>query len=160
MCGGEAATFERARPVLSAVGQSVYRCGPTGAGAATKLINNFIVASTHLAVCEGLVMGAKAGLDIGQLHDVLMSATAGSKVLDSYRASVLKRDFEPGFTVNNMAKDVVLAAQFARQAGVRLLCGAIAEQVLREAQLKGLGEKHLAAQIIPMEELAGVEVRA
>jgi 3-hydroxyisobutyrate dehydrogenase-like beta-hydroxyacid dehydrogenase len=159
MCGGEKAAFERAEPILSAMGKHLYHCGETGSGAIAKLINNFISASTAVAVCEGLVMGAKAGLDIGQLHDLLMSGSAGSKSLGSYKESALERNFEPGFTINNMEKDVTLAAQLARELGVRLLSGAITQQVLREAQLNGLGEKHTAAQILPMERLAGVEVR-
>src|SRR5262245_45916683 len=57
MCGGEPAGFERARPILSAMGKHLYLCGPTGAGAAAKLINNLISACTAVAVCEGLVLG-------------------------------------------------------------------------------------------------------
>ncbi len=159
MCGGEASTFERARPVLDAMGRHVYHCGPAGAGATAKLINNLISASTAVAVCEGLVIGAKAGLDLEQLHDLLMNASAGSKSLASYKDSAMQGNFEPGFTVNNMEKDVTLANGLARDLGVRLLAGAITQQVLREAQLRGLGEKGTASQIIPMEQLAGVEVR-
>ncbi len=160
MCGGEPATFERARPVLSAMGKHLYLCGPTGAGATAKLINNLISACTAVAVCEGLVMGAKAGLDVGQLHQLLMDASAGSKTLAGYKESALKRNFEPGFTIDNMEKDVTLANQLARELGVRVLAAPITQQVLREAQLRGLGERHTAAQIIPIEQLAGVEVRA
>ena len=159
MCGGEAATFERARPVLEAMGQHLYHCGPAGAGATAKLINNLISASTAAAVCEGMVLGAKAGLDLAQLHDLLMDASAGSKALGSMRQGALVGNFEPGFTIDNMQKDVTLAGGLARELGVRLLTGAITEQVLREAQLRGLGARGTAAQIIPMEDLAGVKVR-
>jgi 3-hydroxyisobutyrate dehydrogenase-like beta-hydroxyacid dehydrogenase len=160
MCGGDRAAFERARPVLSAMGQHLYLCGPTGTGATAKLINNLISASTAVAVCEGLVMGAKAGLDLAQLHELLMNASAGSKTLAGFKDTALARNFEPGFTIDNMEKDVTLAAQLARELGVRLLAGAITQQVLREAQLSGLGSRTTAAQIIPLERLAGVEVRA
>jgi 3-hydroxyisobutyrate dehydrogenase len=159
MCGGEAATFERARPVLSAMGRNLYHCGPAGAGATAKLINNLMSASTAVAVCEGLVMGAKAGLDLAQLHDLLMNASAGSKSLAGYRESAMRGNFEPGFTIDNMQKDVTLAGALARELGVRLLAGAVTEQVLREAQLRGLGGKTTSAQIIPLEQLSGVEVR-
>jgi 3-hydroxyisobutyrate dehydrogenase-like beta-hydroxyacid dehydrogenase len=104
-------------------------------------------------------MGAKAGLDLSQLHDLLMNASAGSKTLAGYKNSALKRNFEPGFTINNMEKDVTLANQMARELGVRLLAGSITQQVLREAQLRGLGERHTTAIIQPMEQLAGVEVK-
>lgn len=159
MCGGETATFERARPVLAAMGRHLYHCGPSGTGATAKLINNLISAATAVAVCEGLVIGAKAGLDLAQLHELLMNASAGSKPLAGMKDSAMQGNFEPGFTINNMEKDVTLANGLARDLGVRLLAGAIAQQVLREAQLRGLGEKGTAAQIIPMEQLSGVEVR-
>ncbi len=159
MCGGEPATFERARPVLAAMGRHIYLCGPTGSGAVAKLINNLISACTAVAICEGLVMGAKAGLDVGLLHEVLMSASAGSKTLAGFKDTALQRNFEPGFTIDNMEKDVTLAHQLARELGVRTLAVAITQQVLREAQLAGLGDRHTVAQIIPLERLAGVEVR-
>jgi 3-hydroxyisobutyrate dehydrogenase len=159
MCGGDAATFERARPVLEAMGQHLYHCGPAGAGATAKLINNLISACTAAAASEAMVLGAKAGLDLAQLHDLLMDASAGSKALGSMRQGALVGNFEPGFTIDNMQKDVTLAGGLARELGVRLLTGAITEQVLREAQLRGLGARGTAAQIIPMEDLAGVKVR-
>lgn len=159
MCGGDQSTFERARPVLSAMGKNLYHCGETGAGATAKLINNFMSACTNVAICEGLVMGAKAGLDMTQLHELLMNSSAGSKSLGGYKESALKRNFEPGFTIDNMEKDVTLAGQLARELGVRFLAGSITQQVLREAQLAGLGDRHTAAQIIPMERMAGVEVK-
>jgi 3-hydroxyisobutyrate dehydrogenase-like beta-hydroxyacid dehydrogenase len=159
MCGGDAATFERARPVLEAMGQHLYHCGPAGAGATAKLINNLISACTAAAASEAMVLGAKAGLDLAQLHDLLMDASAGSKALGSMRQGAMVGNFEPGFTIDNMQKDVTLAGGLARELGVRLLTGAITEQVLREAQLRGLGARGTAAQIIPMEDLAGVKVR-
>jgi 3-hydroxyisobutyrate dehydrogenase-like beta-hydroxyacid dehydrogenase len=159
MCGGDAATFERARPVLEAMGQHLYHCGPAGAGATAKLINNLISACTAAAASEAMVLGAKAGLDLAQLHDLLMDASAGSKALGSMRQGAMVGNFEPGFTIDNMQKDVTLAGGLARELGVRLLTGAITEQVLREAQLRGLGARGTAAQILPMEDLAGVKVR-
>jgi 3-hydroxyisobutyrate dehydrogenase len=160
MCGGDAAAYERAVPVLRAMGQHLYHCGPTGAGATAKLINNFMSAANTLAACEGLVMGARAGLDLAQLHDILVNSSGSSRALAQLKTSALAGNFEPGFTIDNMEKDVSLAAQLARELGVRFLSGAIVQQTLREAQLSGLGSKGTAAQIIPAEKLAGVEVRA
>ena len=105
-------------------------------------------------------MGAKAGLNLSQLHDILTNSSGTSRTLVGLRTSAMRGDFEPGFTVDNMEKDVTLAAGLARELGVRFLSGAIVQQTLREAQLSGLGGRGTAAQIIPMEKLAGVEVRA
>ncbi len=160
MCGGEQTAYERAVLVLRAMGQHLYHCGPSGAGATAKLINNFMSAANTLAACEGLVMGAKAGLDLAQLHDILVNSSGASRALGQMKTSVMAGNFEPGFTIDNMEKDVSLAAQLSRELGVRFLSGAIVQQTLREAQLSGLGSKGTAAQIQPMEQLAGVEVRA
>ena len=159
MCGGEPATFERARPVLDAMGTHVTLCGPHGMGATAKLINNFVSATTAAALCEGLVMCAKAGVDPGQFLGIYGAGPNGSRNIAGYEQSVLKRNFEPGFTIDNMEKDVSLAWQLARELGVRFLTGSITAQILREAQLSGLGDRHTASQIIPMERLAGVEVK-
>lgn len=159
MVGGSAAAFERAEPVLRAMGKNLYHCGPTGAGATAKLINQHMNAANALAACEGLIMAAKAGLDLTQLHELVMNSSGASYSLRGLRQSALAGNFEPGFTIDNMSKDVVLAGQLARELGVRFLSGAISEQVLREAQLAGLGGKGTAAQILPMEKLAGVEAR-
>src|SRR5688572_32901075 len=160
MVGGSKEAYERALPVLNAMGKNLYHCGPTGAGATAKLINQHMNAANALAACEGLIMGAKAGLDLTQLHDLLMASSGASTSLRGLRQSAMAGNFEPGFTIDNMEKDVNLANQLARELGVRLLSGAIAGQVLREAQLSGLGSKTTAAQILPMERLAGIEVRA
>jgi 3-hydroxyisobutyrate dehydrogenase-like beta-hydroxyacid dehydrogenase len=159
MCGGDPATFERARPVLAAMGTHLTLCGPHGMGATAKLINNFVSATASAALCEGLVMCAKAGVDPGQFLDIYVAGPNGSRNVAGHKLSVLKRDFEPGFTVDNMEKDVSLAWELARELGVRFLTGSITAQILREAQLSGLGDRHTAAQIIPMERLAGVEVK-
>jgi len=160
MVGGSTDAYERALPVLRAMGKNLYHCGPTGAGATAKLINQHMNAANALAACEGLVMGAKAGLDLTQLHELLMNSSGSSYSLRGLRQSAMAGNFEPGFTIDNMEKDVTLAAQLSRELGVRFLSGAISQQVLREAQLSGLGGKGTAAQILPMERLAGVQVRA
>ena len=99
-------------------------------------------------------------LYLAQLHDLLMNSSGTSRSLAGLRQSAMVGNFEPGFTIDNMEKDVTLAGDLARELGVHFLSGAIAGQVLREAQLMGLGQKGTAAEIIPMERLSGVEVRA
>lgn len=160
MCGGSREAFERAQPVLHAMGKHLYHCGETGTGAVAKLINNFMSAANTLAACEGLVMGAKAGLNLDQLHEIVSNSSGTSRALVGLKTSALAGDFEPGFTIDNMEKDVTLAAQLSRELGVRFLSGAIVQQTLREAQLSGLGARGTAAQILPIEKLAGVEVRS
>src|SRR2546428_172592 len=95
MIGGSAETLERATPVLKAMGQRIYHCGPVGAGAAVKLINQMMGAINNLGVFEGLVLGAKYGIDPHLLYEVCSNSSGASRALGAV-PSVLKRDFEPG----------------------------------------------------------------
>lgn len=159
MTGGDPETFERAKPVLEAMGENIVLMGPIGSGAVAKLINNMMAAITNAGVAEGMVIGAKAGLDAAQLHQVLMSSAASSFMLRMLPDSTLRGNFEPGFSIDNQTKDVNLATDLARDLGVPNVLGAVAAQLLRSAQAEGLGDRHIAAVIRPLERLAGVEVR-
>ena len=133
--------------------------GPVGSGAVAKLINNSIAAITNAAIAEGMVIGAKAGLDATLLHQVLMSSSSSSFMLEMLPNYTLRRNFVPGFTIDNQAKDVNLANDLARELGVPNVLGALASQLLRTAQAEGLGDRHIAAVIQTLERLADVEVR-
>ena len=159
MVGGSADAFERARPVFETMGKNIYHVGPVGAGATVKLINQMMGAICSLGVVEGLVLGAKAGVDPEQLVDIVLNSSGASSALRGTAPNVLKRNFEPGFTLDLMQKDVSLAVQMARELGVRTLAGALADQVIREARGAGLGSRATFALIQPLERNAGVEVR-
>jgi len=159
MCGGDPETFERARPVLSAMGKNLYLIGKVGSGAVVKLINNMMGSINALGVSEGLVLGAKAGIDPDLLLDVLLTSSGTSRALEGARTSILARNFDPGFAIDLMAKDVRLATELAQQLGLRLLAGSLANQVLVEAIAAGLGKLSTPAQIQVLERNAGAEVR-
>ena len=159
MCGGDQTTFERSRPVLEAMGKNLYLVGPVGSGAVVKLINNMMGSINAMGVTEGLVMGAKAGIDPALLVEILMTSSGTSRTLEGARGSILAGNFEPGFAIDLMAKDVRLANELAQQLGVRLLAGSLANQVLLEAVAAGLGPLTTSAQIQVLERLSGVKVR-
>ncbi len=159
MVGGDAATLERARPVLGAMGQRIYHMGPVGAGAATKLINNLMAAVNAAGMAEGMVMAVKFGLDPALFAEVVGNSSGASRMFSSLVPEILKRNFEPGFAIDLHYKDARLACDLAGLLGVRLLLGSLATQVLQEARGAGLGKKAIDAQIIPLERIAGVEVK-
>ncbi len=159
MVGGAATTLEQARPVLQAMGQRIYHLGPTGSGAAVKLINQLMGAINNLGVIEGMVLATKFGLDPALVYEVVSNSSGASRSLGSV-PSILQRDFAPGFMIDLMHKDVALAVELGKQLKVRTLAGALAQQVLQEAQAFGFGRAGTNAQIIPLERSAGVEVRA
>ena len=87
MIGGESQVLERVRPVLDAMGENIYHCGPLGAGAVVKLANNLMVAINAQGVYEGLVLGAKAGVDPSILYEVVANSSGSSR--DSFGAGTI-----------------------------------------------------------------------
>jgi len=159
MVGGDAGTLETAMPVLQAMGQRVYHIGPVGSGAVVKIINNMMSSINALGVSEGLILGTKFGIDPAVVFEVVSNSSGNSRALGSAPA-IMRRDFEPGFMIDLMHKDVGLAVDLGKQLKVRTLAAALAQQSLQECQALGFGRAGTTAQIIPHERIAGVEVRS
>lgn len=161
MVGGPAEAFARVRPLLEVLGRHVVHVGPSGAGAVTKLANQMIVGITTLAIAEALVLATKAGADPAVVAGVLGAGFANSTVFQRHVPGfILPGTFEAAFKLELLEKDVRLACDLGREAGVRLLHTSLAQQLLTEARALGFGELDMAAAIRPLEMLAGVEVRA
>jgi len=159
MVGGEPAAFARAEPVLAALGRSVFHMGPAGAGLSAKLCNNLITGTLHVLVAEAMVLGVKAGIEPRRLYEVLHASSARSTTLDRVVPNhFLPRSFEPGSPLVNIIKDLECATATAKALGVRLLLPTVAQQCFVEAAGRGHGAEDLAAVILPMEEIAGVQV--
>nr|PZN37928.1 MAG: NAD(P)-dependent oxidoreductase [Bacillota bacterium] len=160
MCGGSPEALDRAEPILRAFGSRIYKLGPVGSGQVAKLCNNLLVAIHTAAAAEAFVLGTKAGLDPQVLYDIITNATGDSaQIRRNMPKFTFPGDFRPAFSVEHLTKDVGLARQLAREQGVRLLLGAVAEQVCLEAMAAGYGQADIAALIRPLEASAGVEVR-
>lgn len=160
MIGGSAETLETVRPVLLAMGQKIYHCGPVGHGAVVKLVNQLMGSVNALGMIEGMVLGTKAGVDPAILYEVVSNSSGSSRTLMGSVPNVLKRDFDPGFMIDLMYKDIGLAVDLAKQTGVRTLAAALAQQIIQETRLAGFGRLDTRAQIIPLERNAGVEVKS
>src|SRR5688572_21989569 len=118
MVGGDAAVLERARPALEAYAARIARMGDTGAGQATKAVNQVLVAGINEAVCEGLALGVALGLEAEQLLPTLMAGAAGNWFLDKRGATMLRGEFAPGFKCAHLLKDLRIVQGMAREAGV------------------------------------------
>lgn len=124
MCGGDKATFDRARPILNAMGKNIVHCGGAGLGQVTKICNNMVAGVSFVAVAEAFIMGEKLGVDRQTLYDVLSTSTARSFVLNDacplpgpVPTSASSNGYKPGFAAKLMLKDLRLsqaAAQTAR----------------------------------------------
>lgn len=147
MAGGDAAQLELARPALEAYAARITHMGDTGAGQATKAVNQVLVAGINEAVCEGLALGEKLGLDPERLLPTLMAGAASNWFLDKRGATMLRDEFTPGFKSVHMLKDLRIVQGIAREAGVRL---PVLEQALAdytELFERGRGESDTSALI-------------
>ena len=159
MVGGEKETFDRCMPVFEAMGKNIIYTGDTGMGQVTKLVNQIIVAGTLAAVCEGLLFGAKAGIDLTPVFQAVTGGAANSWQLENLGSRILKRDFDPGFMIKLMHKDLRLITEAAREMELPLPLTSLAHQFYHVLQHDGLGEEGTQAYVKALEKLAGIEVK-
>ncbi len=159
MVGGEPAVFERARPVLEAMGGRVVHLGELGMGEAAKLANNILLAGVLVANVEALAFGVKSGIPAETLREVLLAGTAANWQLENWLPkNVLAGTFEPaGFALRLMHKDLSAALEAARELGVPLFQGALGTQLFALAKGQGMGDWDFTAIARIYEQ--GAEVR-
>ena len=155
MVGGPEKTFEECLPIFQVLGKKVTYMGPNGTGQTTKLCNQVICALNIQAVCEGLILGAKAGLDLEKLLEVVTAGAASSWMLSNLGPKMVKRGFEPGFRIRHQQKDLRLALTAAAELDLPLPATGLVHQIFRIAEAEGLSEKGTQALITAMEKIAG-----
>lgn len=154
MCGGDSATFAKARPILEAMGKNIVLCGGGGQGQVTKICNNMVAAICGLATAEAFVMGEALGVDRKTLYDVLSTSTANNFILQNVNPmpGVLpnvpsSNGFKPGFAAKLMLKDLRLSQQAAQMAGTATPLGAAATAAFSMLISQGDGDLDMAAII-------------
>jgi 3-hydroxyisobutyrate dehydrogenase len=147
MVGGDEAAFERARPVLEAMGALVLRVGPQGHGEMAKLINNTLGAINAAGLAEGLTLAGAYGLDTDALLKVVGAGSGASAMAELKARPMLDRDLEPLFKLEHMLKDVRHCIAEAEALGVELPLARAAERLYAEAAERGLGERDFAAVV-------------
>ena len=120
MVGGDKSAFDRTQPLLAHMGKTITFCGPSGAGQLTKLVNQILVSVTNLAVCEALTFARANGLDEQKTLAAVGGGAAGSWQLTNLGPKMTAGDFRPGFMIKLQAKDLRLAEDAARDAGLSL----------------------------------------
>ena len=137
MCGGNAAAFEAARPVAMSYSKAFTLMGEAGAGQLTKMVNQICVAGLLQGLSEALAFGQKAGLDMGQVLEVIGAGAAQSWQLDNRGKSMVAGQFDFGFAVDWMRKDLGLVLDEARRNGATLPVTALVDQFYAEVQALG-----------------------
>jgi 2-hydroxy-3-oxopropionate reductase len=158
MAGGDAADFERARPVFSAMGKTIVHCGPSGAGQTVKACNQVVVALAIEALSEALVLGSKAGVRPEVILEVLGGGLAQSRVMDLRGPTMIRGTFEPGGKAHLHRKDLDIALQTARELGVAIPATALASQLFTSLVEKGGGELDHSALLTVLEDLSNHRV--
>lgn len=118
MAGGDAGTLERVRPVIDCYAAKIGHMGGCGAGQDTKAVNQVLVAGIAQAVCEGLALAERLGLDADRLLPTLQAGAAGSWFLDKRGATMLRDEFSVGFKLALLHKDLGIVRELARAAGI------------------------------------------
>ena len=160
MIGGDAAAFEKAKPYFEIMGKRLYHCGPQGRGLHAKLTQNLILGNLMQAFSEGMVLAVKNGVPPALMFDILDNSAAKSGLVSAKAPAVMARNFSTNFSAKWLHKDVGLALDSARAAGVPLPITAVTEQMLRATMAKGYGDDDICAVIRILEDWAGVEVKS
>ena len=139
MAGGDAEAFARVRPVLAAMGSTINHVGGSGAGQTVKLCNQLVVGLNLQAVCEAIALARAAGVELGQMRDVLLGGSAGSWMLDRLGPSMIAGDTAAGFRIDLMLKDLRLVQGLAQSLNVPLPGTALVTALYTEARAHGEG---------------------
>ncbi|MFY9915799.1 MAG: 2-hydroxy-3-oxopropionate reductase [Nocardioidaceae bacterium] len=155
MVGGEPDDFEEVKPILEAVGKTVVHVGPSGSGQTVKAANQLIVAGTIELVAEAIVFLEAYGVDTEAAVTVLAGGLAGNRILDRKAASMLRREFEPGFRIDLHHKDMGIVTASAREKGVVIPLGAVVAQLIGSLRAQGHGGLDHSALLKIVEQLSG-----
>ncbi len=159
MCGGAEADYQRALPILRALGKHLFHCGPVGAGQTVKLVNQMIGGGIMTLIAEGLTLARKAGVDPAQMVDVLSVSSGNSSLLEARgKKFILADSYVPGFMTELMRKDMALAVSLAQDLKSPTPVAAGALQMFTAALNQGLGEADFSAVVKTYEQAAGVKI--
>ena len=157
MVGGSPHEFELVLPILQSIGKSIVHCGEQGMGLAAKMANNLIVASELAAISEAAVLAVQAGIAPEKLFEVLKGATAASRILESKTPLYLSGNYNPGFTLSLMCKDLEIITGSAKHLGTPMPVGSMVQEMFRLAK-RDFGHLDSSAVSLMYQSLAKVDL--
>ena len=158
MVGGDPAVADTLMPLFHILGKTIVYQGGPGAGQHTKLCNQIVIAGTMIGVCESLLYGYKAGLDLETMLRSIKGGAAACWTLENLAPRILQRNFDPGFFVDHFVKDMGLALEEARRMGLVLPGLALVHQLYLSVQAHGYGRCGTHALMLALEGLSQVKV--
>jgi 3-hydroxyisobutyrate dehydrogenase len=157
MVGGDAEAEQAVRPLFDCMGKTIVHQGAAGSGQHTKMVNQILIASGMIAVCEAMLYAFKSGLDAKTVLQSVSVGAAGSWSLQNLGPRIIDRNFEPGFFVEHFIKDMGIALAEAERMNLCLPGLALAKQLYEAVRAQGYGRKGTHALMLAMEHMCNVK---
>jgi len=158
MVGGDKSALDTVMPLLESMGKTIVYQGPAGSGQHTKMCNQIVIASTMMGVCESLLYGYKAGLNLEVMLSSISGGAAACWTLNNLAPRVLNRNFDPGFFVEHFLKDMAIALEEAKRMKLTLPGLALAHQLYLAVEAQGHGKKGTHALMLALEHITNTKV--
>ena len=159
MVGGDKADFEEHRPLFDNIASNVFYVGETGTACAAKLVTQYLGYCNYLTALEGLLIGAKAGIDLDILASIVPVSAGASRSFLGIPDAVFNGEFRSNGSLNIIAKDLQLACELARDVAAPSRMGVVADDLYQRAQAQGMGQMGFHAVVQILEQMAGTELR-
>ncbi|HEY4175109.1 MAG TPA: NAD(P)-dependent oxidoreductase [Rhodopila sp.] len=160
MVGASDAAFAQYQPLFQAIAANIFHVGPSGAGATAKLVTQYLGYTNFIASIEGMLVAAKAGIDLDILARIVPVSAGQSRTFDNIPRGVFPGTFTAGGTLNIVAKDIELACQLARDVGAPASLGTLASDIYKRAQALGWGQEGFPVVARVLEAMANTELRS
>jgi 3-hydroxyisobutyrate dehydrogenase len=160
MIGGDTTSVQAVMPLFELLGKKIVHQGGPGTGQQAKLCNQIVIAGTMVGVCESLLYGYKAGLDLNRMLESIRGGAAACWTLDNLAPRILQRNFDPGFFVEHFIKDMGLALEEAKRMGLVLPGLTLVHHLYQTVQTLGHWRSGTHALILALEDLCKVHVSA
>jgi 3-hydroxyisobutyrate dehydrogenase len=157
MIGGDKEVVESLRPCWEAMGKTIVYQGPPGAGQHTKMVNQILIATGMIGVCEALLYGYKAGLDLETVMQSVSSGAAGSWSLSNYGPRMMANNFDPGFFVEHFIKDMGIALEESKRMGLSMPGLALAHQLYIALKAQGHGRDGTHSLMLALASLSNID---
>ena len=157
MIGGDQDVVQALQPCWDAMGQTIVHQGPAGAGQDTKMVNQILIATGMIGVCEALLYGWRAGLDLDTVLKSVGSGAAGSWSLNNLGPRIIQNNFDPGFFVEHFIKDMGIALEECQRLGLSLPGLALGHQLYQAVKAQGHGRDGTHALQLALAQMSGVD---
>jgi len=159
MIGGDKEIVDALQPCWEAMGKTIVYQGAPGAGQHTKMVNQILISTMMIGVCEALLYGYKAGLDLDTVLKSVSTGAAGSWSLSNLGPRMINNNFAPGFFVEHFIKDMGIALSESRRMGLSLPGLALAEQLYLSVKARGWGRNGTHALLLALSEMSSIDWR-